>query len=130
MNKVILVGRLTNDPEVRYTQNGKAVASFSLAINEGYGEKQRTTFVNIVAWEKLAEVAGNNLLKGRQILVEGKLQTRSYDDKNGQKRYITEVVIHNMEFLGNKPDGMKQPEEKGNSAGQFGQELPDEEIPF
>jgi single-strand DNA-binding protein len=139
MNKVILVGRLSQDPEVRYTQTGKAVATFGLAINEGYGENRKTTFINIVAWEKLAEICGNNLLKGRQILVEGRLQTRSYDDKNGQKRYVTEVVMQNMEFLGSRQDGAgqapssnyQQRTDGNGGAGSFGSEvLPDEEIPF
>jgi len=138
MNKVILVGRLTRDPEVRYTQTGKAVASFGLAINEGYGDNQRTTFINIVAWEKLAEICGNNLTKGRQILVEGRLQTRSYEGRDGQKHNVTEVVMQNMEFLGSRSDmgGAPQqrpaaPEKAAGGAGSFGSEvLPDEEIPF
>lgn len=140
MNKVILVGRLAQDPEVRYTQNGKAVATFGLAINEGFGENRRTTFINIVAWEKLAEICGNNLLKGRQILCEGRLQTRSYDDKTGQKRYVTEVIMQNMEFLGSRQDAemggasapqhTPSPVSNGGVSSFGGEILPDDEIPF
>lgn len=134
MNKVILVGRLTKDPEVRYTQTGKAVATFGLAINDGWGEKRRTSFINIVAWEKLAEICGNNLTKGRQILVEGHLQSRSYDDKNGQKRYVTEVIMQTVEFLDNRQNNDSENTTATNDnyeASSFGSEvLPDEEIPF
>ena len=131
MNKVILVGRLARDPDVRYTQSGKATASFALAVNRrvGQGKEQQADFIPIVAWEKLAEIAGNNLMKGSKILVEGRMQVRNYEDKNGQKRYVTEVVAQNIEFLGSKPsdNNDKLPEE----ASSFGSEVnPDEEIPF
>ena len=88
MNKVILVGRLAQDPEVRYTQSGKAVASFSLAVSRygGGAQNDTTDFIPIVAWEKLAEICGNNLTKGRRILVEGRLQIRSYEGNDGQNR--------------------------------------------
>lgn len=98
MNKVILVGRLSQEPEVRYTQNGKAVCSFSIAVNRFIGDSA-TDFIPIVAWEKLAEICGNNLTKGRRVLVEGRLQIRSYEGEDGQKRRIAEVVAQNVEFL-------------------------------
>ncbi|MDD4599709.1 Single-stranded DNA-binding protein [bioreactor metagenome] len=135
MNKVILVGRLARDPEVRYTQTGKAVASFSIAVNRfvgGQGQKEATDFIPIVAWEKLAEICGNNLTKGRRILVEGRLQIRSYDANDGQKRRVAEVIAQNIEFLESK-----QSAGGGNSGGTtspedvFGGEVfPEEEIPF
>jgi len=127
MNKVILVGRLAQDPEVRYTQNGKAVASFSLAVNRFGGQGQNEAdFVPIVAWEKLAETCGNNLTKGQRVLIEGRLQIRSYETKDGQKRRIAEVIAQNMEFL-----ERKQTHTEGNEAIPFGgQVFPDEEIPF
>ncbi len=131
MNKVILVGRLARDPDVRYTQSGKATASFALAVNRraGQGKEQQADFIPIVAWEKLAEIAGNNLIKGSQILVEGRMQVRNYEDKNGQKRYVTEVIAQNIEFLGSKPSGEKSGMPTG--AESFGSEVfPDEEIPF
>lgn len=135
MNKVILVGNLARDPEVRYTQSGKAVASFSLAVNSYNSSSQSNTatFISIVAWEKLAEICGNNLVKGSKILVEGRLQTRSYDGKDGQKRYVTEVVMQNLEFMGSKqnaPAGEGSLPSAGG-ANSFGSEVfPDEEIPF
>ena len=123
MNKVILVGRLAQDPEVRYTQSGKAVAIFNLAVNR-YGQKDAADFIPIVAWEKLAEVIGNNLKKGAQVLVEGRMQVRSYETQDGQKRRVTEVIVQNVEFLGSKKNNESTPE-------SFGDEVfPEEEIPF
>ena len=123
MNKVILVGRLAQDPEVRYTQSGKAVASFNLAVNR-YGQKDSADFIPIVAWEKLAEVIGNNLKKGAQVIVEGRMQVRSYETQEGQKRRVTEVIVQNLEFLGSKKNNESTPE-------SFGDEVfPEEEIPF
>jgi len=104
MNKVILVGRLSQDPEVRYTKTEKAVASFSLAVDDGWGDNKKTYFVPIVAWDKLAEICGNNLSKGQRALIDGKLQIRSYEDKDGQKRRVTEVIAQNIEFLEKKRD--------------------------
>ena len=129
MNKVILVGRLAQDPEVRYTQSGKAVASFNLAVNR-YGQKDSADFIPIVAWEKLAEVIGNNLKKGSQVLVEGLMQVRSYETQDGQKRRATEVIVQTVEFLGSKKS-----DNDGSSSDvvpeSFGSEVfPEEEIPF
>lgn len=135
MNKVILVGRLARDPDVRYTQSGKATASFALAVNRrvGQGKEQQADFIPIVAWEKLAEICGNNLIKGSQILVEGRMQVRNYDAQDGTKRYVTEVVAQHIEFMGSKPktsdDQTGTPPATG--ANSFGNEVfPDEEIPF
>ena len=139
MNKVILVGRLTRDPEVRYTQTGKAVASFSIAVDNGFGDNKRADFIPIVVWDKLAEVCGNNLTKGRRVLVEGRLQIRDYQDKDGQKRRAAEVVAQNIEFLdtkqavGNGTDGTMStaPAKSGYDVSSFGTEVfPEEEIPF
>jgi len=117
VNKVILVGRLGKDPEVKYTQNGVAVASFSLATDEQWknkeGEKQqKTTWHNLVLWDKLAEIAGQYLTKGQQIYVEGKLQTRKWEDKDGNTRYTTEIVIANLVMLGSKSDNEGSSDEK------------------
>ena len=110
MNKVILAGRLTRDPEVRYTQSGKAVASFTLAVDRRFGRKNAEAngqptadFIPIVVWERLAEVCGNNLIKGSQVLVEGRMQVRSYDAQDGSKRYVTEVVANEVEFMASRP---------------------------
>lgn len=105
VNKVILVGHLGSDPEVRYTQGGAAVASFNLATNESYTDKSgqrqdRTEWHRIVAWGKTAELCGEYLQKGRQVYLEGRLQTRQWDDKEGNKRYTTEIVANNVTFLG------------------------------
>ncbi|MGL5271714.1 MAG: single-stranded DNA-binding protein [Selenomonadaceae bacterium] len=139
MNKVILVGRLARDPEVRYTQTGKAVASFSLAVSRRFSrtsDQQNTAdFIPVVAWEKLAEICGNNLIKGSQVLVEGRMQVRNYDAQDGSKRYVTEVVAQDIEFMGSKPvrgaDDHTAAAPAFGGANSFGSEvLPDEEIPF
>lgn len=134
MNKVILVGRLAQDPEVRYTQGGKAVASFNLAVNRfggGSAQKESADFIPIVAWEKLAEICGNNLTKGSQILVEGRLQIRSYETQDGQKRRVSEVVAQNIEFLGSKRAAAEGGSSSSVDMNSFGSEVfPEEEIPF
>ena len=105
MNKVFLIGRLTRDPELRYTGSNTAVATFSLAVNRNFsnqnGERE-ADFINIVVWRKQAENVKNFLTQGSQVAIDGRIQTRSYDDQNGQKRYVTEVVADNVEFLGSK----------------------------
>ena len=106
MNKVILTGRLTKEPEVRYTPNGKAVASFILAVDNGFGENKKTDFIPIVVWGNSAEFCGNNLNKGSKVLVDGRLQVRSYDAKDGSKRYVTEVIANYLEAL-ERPKGAK-----------------------
>ena len=105
MNKVFLIGRLTRDPELRYTGSNVAVATFSLAVNRNFtnqaGERE-ADFINIVVWRKQAENVKNYLQQGSQVAVDGRIQTRSYDDNEGNKRYVTEVVADNVEFLGSK----------------------------
>ena len=132
MNKVILVGRHAQDPDVRYTQGGKAVASFNLAVNRfggGSAQKESADFIPIVAWEKLAEICGNNISKGSKILVEGRLQIRSYEAQDGQKKRITEVVAQSVEFLGDKRN--KSENNSDVDYNSFGSEVfPEEEIPF
>ena len=109
MNKVILMGRLTRDPEVRYTQtNNTLVASFSLAVNRRFvrqGEERQADFINIVAWSKLGEFCSKYFKKGQQVSVVGRLQTRTWDDDQGQKHYITEVVAEEAYFADSKRDG-------------------------
>ena len=105
VNKVILIGHLGQDPEIRYTSSGTAVANFSLATNESWTDKsgqrqERTEWHRVVVWSKLAEVCGQYLRKGRQAFVEGTLQTRSWEDQNGNKRYTTEIVARTVQFLG------------------------------
>lgn len=103
MNKVILIGRLTRDPELRYTSSNVASATFSLAVDRTFtnqnGERE-ADFINIVVWRKQAENVKNYLTKGSQVAVEGRIQTRSYDAQDGTKRYVTEVIADNVQFLG------------------------------
>lgn len=105
INKVIIVGRLGQDPEVRYTPNGQGVANFSVATSETWIDKQsgdkqeKTEWHRIVVWGKLAELCRDYLKKGRQVYIEGKLQTRSWNDKTDVKRYATEIVAQNVQFL-------------------------------
>jgi single-strand DNA-binding protein len=110
VNKVILIGHLGGDPELRYTPAGSAVANFNVATNETWkdkdGNKQvRTEWHRIVVWNKLAEIAGEYFKKGSQVYVEGRLTTRSWQDKDGVKRYITEVVAQSCLLMGRKADG-------------------------
>lgn len=108
MNKVILMGRLTRDPEVRYTQtNNTLVASFSLAVNRRFvrqGEERQADFFNVVAWSKLGEFCSKYFKKGQQVGVIGRLQTRTWDDQNGTKHYITEVVAEEAYFAEGRRD--------------------------
>lgn len=123
VNKVILVGNLGKDPEVRHLENGTAVANFSMATTESYKDKngQRqdiTEWHNIVLWRGLAEVAEKYLRKGNQVYIEGKLKTRSWQDKDGNTRYTTEIVGDNMTMLGSKSDNRSdssQPNQENKS---------------
>ena len=123
MNKIILMGRLTRDPEVRYTQtNNTLVASFSLAVNRRFvrqGEERQADFINIVAWSKLGEFCSKYFKKGQQVGVVGRLQTRTYDDAQGQKRYVTEVVAEEAYFADSKKDG----ESNTNFENTFGENM-------
>ena len=137
INKVILIGRLGRDPEVRYTPDGTAVANFSIATStewndKGTGErKEKTEWHRIVAWRKLGEICGEYLSKGRQVYVEGRLQTREWEDRDGNKRYTTEVVATDIQFLGTRESS--GPRE--SDAGPPSSEPPysdshDDDIPF
>jgi single-strand DNA-binding protein len=114
LNKVMLIGRLGQDPEIRYTTNGTAQAKLRLATTERWtnkeGEKgERTEWHNIVVWGKQAELCAEYLSKGRQVYIEGRLQTRTYDDKEGKKRYITEVKGDVVQFLDSRGERMEHP---------------------
>tara|TARA_B100001540_G_C15572601_1_gene535661 strand:+ start:58 stop:495 length:438 start_codon:yes stop_codon:yes gene_type:complete len=109
VNKVILVGNLGKDPEVKYLENGTAVANFTVATSESYKDKEgkridQTEWHNVVVWRKLAEIAETYLKKGSQIYLEGKLRTRSWEDQQGNKRYTTEVVADTFTMLGKKEE--------------------------
>jgi single-strand DNA-binding protein len=138
VNKVILIGNLGKDPEVRYTANGKAVARFSLATSEVWNDaegnrQERTEWHNIIVWGKQGETCGQYLAKGRQAYIEGSIRSRSYDDKNGQKRYITEIVAQRVRFLGGGGGTRVAPEAEGEAPGEApaAQGPPaDDDIPF
>lgn len=98
INKAILMGRLTRDPELRHTGSGTAVCSFSIAINNGSGENQTTDYINCVAWNKTAEFVEKYFTKGRMIIVVGRISTRSWEGQDGKKNYVTEVVANEVSF--------------------------------
>jgi single-strand DNA-binding protein len=112
LNKVLLIGRLGKDPEIRYTTDGSPVANFSLATSDFWMDKngtrqERTEWHNIVAWRKLAELSKRYLTKGRQVYVEGRLRTREWDDRDGNKRRTVEVIASQLVLLGSRPEGME-----------------------
>lgn len=136
LNKVMLIGNLGRDPEVRYTASGQAVASFSLATSEKFKGKtgeweERTEWHNITLWGKLAEIAGEYLSKGKTIYIEGRLQTRKWQDKNGNDRYTTDIVGDRMQML--SPKGERRSDTASEPASGGGFEEPpfqDDDIPF
>jgi single-strand DNA-binding protein len=119
VNKVILIGRLGKDPEVRYMPSGQAVANVTIATSESWKDKQtgeaqeRTEWHNVVFYNKLGEIAGEYLRKGSQVYVEGRLQTRKWQDKNGQDRWTTEIIANDMQMLGGRSSGNASQEEAG-----------------
>jgi single-strand DNA-binding protein len=132
VNKVMLIGRLGADPQLKYTPSGRANVNFNLATNASWkdqdgNQQERTDWHRIVAWGKLAEVMGEWLKKGSLIYLEGRLQTRSYDDSNGVKRYITEVVATDLEMLGGKGQG--EPSEAA-PAENIPDAEPEDDLPF
>jgi single-strand DNA-binding protein len=139
INKVILIGRLGSDPEVRYTPSGVAVANFSVATSEEWkdkdsGEKkERTEWHRIVAWRRLGEICGEYLSKGKQVYVEGRIQTRSWEDRDGNKKYTTEIIANDIQFLGSR-DASDGGRPTGGGGGGFqgapGPGPEDDDIPF
>jgi len=147
VNKAIIVGTLGKDPEVRKTPNGNTVASFSVATNEKFNDKQgqkqeKTEWHNIVVWGKVAELCGQYLAKGKSVYLEGKITTRSWDDQQGQKKYMTEIIASSVQFLssGGQPQqqGYQQapqqqnfsqaPQQQGFQAPQ--QPIVEDDLPF
>lgn len=135
LNRVVLIGRLTKDPELRYTPNGVAVASFTLAVNRSrlnqLGERE-ADFIPIVVWQKQAENCANYIGKGSLVAVDGRIQVRTYDDKDGQRRWITEVIAENVRFLDKRDSSGAQDVGSAGSVSNVGNEVEfnDEEIPF
>jgi len=135
VNKVILVGHLGADPEVRYTPSGRAVANFSLATTERFtnkeGEKEeRTEWHRIVAWARLGEICGEYLTKGSQVYIEGRLQTRNWEDRDGNKRYTTEIVAQAMQMLGGSKKGGEAASVEESHPSEEPVSIPDDDIPF
>jgi single-strand DNA-binding protein len=134
LNRIVLIGRLTRDPELRYTPSGVAVASFGLAVDRPFsnqaGERE-TDFIDIVVWRKLAETVSGHLQKGRLVAVQGRLQIRSYETQDGQKRKAAEVVADDVRFLDRPRDAAPGAESFGDYAGPAsGAEDEAEEVPF
>ena len=143
MNKIILIGRLTADPALKYTPSGTAVVTFTLAVNRRFanqsGERE-ADFINCQAWQKTAEFVANYFKKGQQMALEGRLQVRSYDGNDGQKRWVTEVVAEQIEFVGSKNGSNSNSTGSttgGSGAGSsselgWGQDVPfdDNDLPF
>ncbi len=148
VNKVILVGYLGADPDMRYTPSGQGVCELRLATSESWNDKngqrqERTEWHRIVVWGKRAEICSKYLAKGRQVFVEGRIQTRTYDDKEGNKKYMTEIIASDVQFLGGgKGDGSSRPGGRddgppppsdadfGPGHGGGGGGGPDDDIPF
>ncbi|MDH3973784.1 MAG: single-stranded DNA-binding protein [Deltaproteobacteria bacterium] len=136
VNKVILVGNLGRDPEVRYTKSGQAVASFSLATSERWtgkdgNKEEKTEWHRITAWGKLGEICGEYLSKGKQVYIEGRLQTREWEDKDGNKRQTTEIVANNMTMLGQAGGAPQGGTSNSHSASSGGpDDFEDDDIPF
>ena len=134
VNKAILVGRLGKDPEIKYTPSGTAIANFTMATSENYkdkdGQKQeRTEWHRIVAFGKLAEICGEYLAKGKQVYVEGRIQTRSWDDKDGNKKYMTEIVANIMQMLGKAAESATGASAADSSVVPESPQV-DEDVPF
>lgn len=113
LNKIVTIGNLTRDPEVRYTASGKAVCTFSIAVNDGYGENKKAYFFPVVVWGKTAETCGNSLHKGSKVAVTGKLTSRQYDNKEGKKVTVVEIVadaFEGVEFLDKRQGGSQSNE--------------------
>jgi single-strand DNA-binding protein len=139
VNKVILLGRLGADPQLKYTPSGRATVNFNLATNQVWKDQEgkqqeKTDWSRVVAWGKLAEIMGEYLKKGGLVYIEGRLQTRSYEDTNGVKKFITEVVAQEMEMLGGGKRGESAGSEGPSEAPPAGEGMPDpadvSDLPF
>lgn len=149
LNKATLIGHAGKDAEISYTNGGKAVAKFTLATSvtskdQSGASQERTVWHNIVAWERLAEICGNYVKKGKQVYIEGRIDNRSYEDKDGVKKYFSEIVAHDIILLGggdrggNSENGersfggspQRTSEPMATPAGEFDQSVPDADLPF
>jgi single-strand DNA-binding protein len=136
INKAIILGRLGQDPELKYTSSGKAVCLLSVATSDEWTDKQgqkqeRVEWHRVIIWDKLAEISNQYLSKGRQVYIEGKIQTRSWEDSGGDKKYTTEVIANTVQFLGDQSSQQKKKgdEDKGKSV-ETNQDFTGDDIPF
>ena len=136
LNKVMLIGRLGRDPETRYTASGQAVCNFTLATDESYKDKsgakqQKTEWHRLVAWSKTAEIAQQYLKKGSLVYIEGKLQSREWEDKrDGAKKTVTEIIVGNLTMLGSKPENQSRPQTQSRPAPKQQAQQEDDDIGF
>lgn len=135
LNRVILIGRLTKDPEMRYTPAGVAVTQFTLACDRpvAQGKEKEADFINIVAWRQLAETCANYLRKGRLTAVEGRIQVRNYENNEGKRVYVTEVIADNVKFLESNKDGSQRADKPETDKDPFtgsGTPISDDDLPF
>lgn len=129
MNTVIMIGRLTKDPELKYTQSGKAVANFDIAVDRPFSKEKETDFFKVQVWGKMAENCANYLAKGSQAGIRGRIQNRSYDTKEGEKKFITEIIAEEVQFLGAKGEKKEDNTFKPDEVDGF-RALSDEDCPF
>ncbi|MFC1731462.1 single-stranded DNA-binding protein [candidate division KSB1 bacterium] len=139
INKVILIGRLGQDPELKYLPNGDAVCNFSIATSESWKDRdgqaqERTEWHNIATFRRLAEICGEYLKKGKQVYIEGKLRTRSWEDQNGQKRYVTEIIANEMKMLGRRDEDIgsesSTPQQNQKNEASQPPATDDDDLPF
>ncbi len=136
VNKVILIGNVGGDPETRYLPNGNAVTNITLATTDSWKDKatgerkEETEWHRVVLWGRLAEIAGEYLRKGRQVYIQGKKRTRSYQDQTGETKYITEIVAHEMQILGGKGGDIPQPEPRQETPTAAAGDDFDDDIPM
>ena len=126
LNKVLIIGNVGKEPEMRFTPSGKPVTSFSVAVNSKFGESESTEWFSVVAWNKLAETCNQFLRKGKQVFVEGRLQTKRWESDDGMQHYKTEIIANKVLFLGQR----KQSEEAGEPREKTEEEISPEDIPF
>jgi single-strand DNA-binding protein len=136
LNRVILIGRLTRDPELKYTPSGTATASFILACDRQYsGDKKETDFIPIVTWRQLAETVANHLKKGRLVAIEGRIQVRNYENNEGKRVYVTEVIADNVRFLDTNKDGSQSASKPDTNSDPFRDDgrpidISEDDLPF
>lgn len=129
INSVVLIGRLTRDPELRETASGTHVCGFSVAVDNGYGENKKTDFINCVAWKGTADFVSRYFTKGQMIALTGRISTRTWDD-NGTTRYATEVTVREVDFCGGKADGQNNSSNTSSPSDGFAPMGNDDDLPF